>query len=107
MSSMSRNNLFNRIKQLPTVFKSVTPYRWECPLCMDNNYKNDPYSATVGMNTMWDEQRHKYKFYMHCRNCKYTTPAYETKQEAFKMYNENIVSTEHDLTNKLFEENQG
>ena len=109
MSSMKikTNSTFEKIKQLPTALKSLSTFRWECPNCTEAEWKGDPYSASVSVHYVWDEKYHKYKFYMHCRNCSYTTPAFETAKAAFDSYAENLVSAEHNITLEMFEKNQG
>lgn len=101
---LEKHDVLNKIKQHKVLYKKgFAPFRWECPNCTVKAYRNDPYSHTVSLKHLWDEQYHKYKFYMGCSNCNYVTPAFEEPNKAYEIYEDNLIDADHRETIKMFE----
>lgn len=72
------------IKQLAV----ANNFGYHCPNCSNDN------RVTAYANAMKDELYHKTKFFIRCRHCKLTTPAYETIKEASSAWEEVCASVE-------------
>lgn len=58
---------------------------FECPECC-KKYGYSEYPARA--YTLYDEQYHKYKFYLKCKDCNLVTPAYEDLKDLMKYWEE-------------------
>ncbi len=68
------------LKNFVWLMKNLTSCRFDCPYCTPvSDRDKDPYSSSVAIKYLWDEQYHKYKFFAKCKHvkCKYVTPAFD------------------------------
>lgn len=64
---------------------------FECPeCCKTDKFSNYP----VRVRVLYDEKYHKHKFYLKCRDCKLTTPAYEDPKELINVWEDLWISAE-------------
>lgn len=62
---------------------------FECPECCKKyGYSEYPVRAQL----LYDEKYHKHKFYLKCKECDLTTPAYEDPKELINFWEELWVS---------------
>ena len=64
---------------------------FECPECC-KKYNLPEYPVRV--RVLYDEKYHKHKFYLKCRDCKLTTPAYEDPKELINVWEDLWISAE-------------
>lgn len=75
-------------------------YGTECPCCSPEK----GYSPTAQFNILWDEKYHKTKYYVHCKKCYLTTPAFEDPKDAMDVWDYNFIMKEDEIL--LKEESQ-
>lgn len=72
----------NKLKSFFDAYKKLFKLNltgYYCPECSPCRL----FIPTAQVNVMKDEKYHKYKYYIQCRDCKLTTPAFEDYEDAF------------------------
>lgn len=79
----------NEMKRLIRYFKNYklllrnhNMFGYECPNCGPGLDMGDGIPITASSQSLWDEQYKQYKFFVKCKSCNFTTPAYPTLREA-------------------------
>lgn len=67
-------------------------FGYYCPDC--SLYSSEP---TSFIRIMKDHQHNIFKYYLKCRDCRRTTPAFKTIKEAKDFWDENWISKEVEL----------
>ena len=67
---------------------------YPCPDCFEK------YSGSTKFYIVYDKQYKNWKYYMKCKKCGTTTPAFEEPKKCFEMWEDNVINKEI----KLFEE---
>lgn len=73
-----------------------------CPNCA--LFKGEYPTARV--SSLYDTQYHQYKFYIHCRTCKATTPAYENARDAIENWDDLFIKKETEVALEGVKENR-
>ena len=69
--------VINYFKSLSKIINKKI-FGYYCPCCSTEDYNVSSCTARI----LWDEKYHKYKYYIKCKYCDITTPAYEDIKDA-------------------------
>lgn len=105
-----RMNFFKKIKKhisdFKTIWDNLSPYSYDCPNCAltTNEKLFEECEPTARVLFMKNEIYNKPNFYVKCKVCGFTTPAYDTSKEALDNWNDNWVTTESIIANRLIDD---
>lgn len=81
-----------KLSDLKKLFK-LNMYGNECPICSVGKSCN----PTAKFSLLYDEKYRKNKFYISCRTCKLTTPAFEDPRDAIEFWDYNFILKEDEI----------
>lgn len=100
-------NFFKKMKKhisdFKTIWDNMSIYSYDCPNCALNINKVflEGLEPTARMLFMKNKIYNKPNFYIKCKFCGFTTPAFNTSKEALDSWSESWVTTESIIANKL------
>lgn len=89
-------NRFERLKDLLKVDRTLFRLNLTGTFCPNCAITKGEY-PTAGFKRLYDRVYHKYKFYMRCRYCNTTTPAYEDPNDVIENWNDLFIKKEESL----------
>lgn len=101
--------LFRKMKKHISDFKiiwdNLSPYSYDCPNCAltTNERLFEALQPSARVLFMKNELYKKPNFYVKCKVCGFTTPAYDTSKEALDAWNDSWVTTESIIANKMID----
>lgn len=85
--------------------KNLQPFGYECPNCALHIEKNmyEGLEPTARIFYIKNEIYKKPAFYVKCKVCNFTTPAFDTSREALNQWLEHWIDVESKVCKDMFE----